>query len=131
MHDDWHLERVVSAISSAAQVPGEPAVANALAAAIAKRRGESGWRPASVNGRRRMPHVGEEDAVISGLETELRELRANDSGMSVLTAVEYITSDPGHRIALYRRCSGEDDSIGAAKDLALLERRANAEGFQV
>jgi hypothetical protein len=37
MHDDWHLDRVVSAIRSAAQVPGEPTVADALAAAIARR----------------------------------------------------------------------------------------------
>jgi hypothetical protein len=36
MYDDWHLERVVSAIRSAAQVPGETAVAEALAAAIAR-----------------------------------------------------------------------------------------------
>jgi hypothetical protein len=68
--------------------------------------------------------------------------------MSLLTAVEYITSDLAHRVALYRRCSPEDRSIRSsgignddpgllkiaplvAKDLALLERRAKAEGFQV
>jgi hypothetical protein len=68
--------------------------------------------------------------------------------MSLLTAVEYITSDPAHRIALYRYCSTEDQSIGsngkrqddsgllkigasAARDLGLLERRARAERFQV
>jgi hypothetical protein len=32
MHDDWHLDRVVSAIRWAAQVPDEPEVADALAA---------------------------------------------------------------------------------------------------
>jgi hypothetical protein len=66
--------------------------------------------------------------------------------MSLLTAVEYITSDPAHRIALYRRCSAEDRSVNGmgqddprllkidssvAKDLAFLQRRAMAEGFQV
>jgi hypothetical protein len=73
-------------------------------------------------------------------------LRSIYSGMSLLAAVEYVTSDPGYRIALYRRCSAEDrgtsgmgqDDVGhlnisssADKDLALLERRAQAEGFQV
>ena len=68
--------------------------------------------------------------------------------MSLLTAVEFITSDPARRIALYRRCSAEDRSIRSsgmgqddpghlkiasvvAKDLAFLQRRATAEGFQV
>jgi hypothetical protein len=90
----------------------------------------------------------EEEAVISALRVELRALRATDPGMSLLTAVEYITSDPAHRIALYRRCSAEDRSTrsrgmgqdaprllkitsSVAKDLALLERRAQAEGFQI
>jgi hypothetical protein len=36
MHDDWHLDRVVSAIRAAAQVPDKPGVADALAAASAK-----------------------------------------------------------------------------------------------
>ena len=68
--------------------------------------------------------------------------------MSLLTAVEYITSDPAAGIVLYRRCSNESRIIGsngagqddpglstigrsAAKDLALLERRARSEGFQI
>jgi hypothetical protein len=51
--------------------------------------------------------------------------------MSLLTAVEFITHDPARRVALYRGCHAEDQSIGAAKDLALLERRARAEGFQI
>jgi hypothetical protein len=66
--------------------------------------------------------------------------------MSLLNAVEYITPDPERRLALYRRCRAEDQSIGGmgqddarfskitssvASDLALLERRAQAEGFQV
>jgi hypothetical protein len=83
-------------------------------------------------------HQREEEAVLSGLLVELQALRANDSEMSLLTAVEYITSDPAHRLALYRRCSFEDRSISgvveddpgllkiassAARDLALLEPR--------
>jgi hypothetical protein len=66
--------------------------------------------------------------------------------MTLLNAVEYVTSDPAHRIALYRRCSPEDRSFSGmgqddvrllsaassvAKDLAFLERRARVEGFQV
>ena len=86
--------------------------------------------------------------MISGLEVELRALRATDPGMGLLTAVEYITSDPAARIVLYRRCNAENRSIGSsgtgqddpglstiawsvAKDLALLERRARSEGFQI
>ena len=68
--------------------------------------------------------------------------------MSLLDAVEYITPDRGLRIALYRLCSPEDRDIRfngmgqddprllkiaslVANDLAFLERRAKAEGFQV
>jgi hypothetical protein len=73
-------------------------------------------------------------------------LRGTDSGMSLLTAVEYTTSDPNQRIALYRCCHAEDQSMigmgpdearllkiasSSDQDLALLERRARAEGFQV
>jgi hypothetical protein len=66
----------------------------------------------------------------------------------VPTAVEFITSDPAHRGALYSRCIPEQRSIlsgGVAqddacllkiaspvdKDLAFLQRRAAAEGFQM
>ena len=73
----------------------------------------------------------EEEAAISGLQVELRALRSTDPGMTLLTAVEYVTCNTAFRVALYRRCHAEDRSIGAAKDLALLERRAKAEGFQV
>jgi hypothetical protein len=84
--------------------------------------------------------------MISGLEVDLRALRATDPGMGLLNAVEYITSDLAARIILYRRCNAENRSIrssgmgqddpglapiarSAAKDLALLERRARSEGF--
>ena len=149
MHDDWHLDRVVSAIKSAAQVPGKPEVADALAAAIAKQEARERVAPRKrkqeeTSAARRQ----EEEALISALRVELRALCATDPGMTLLTAVEYITSDPAHRIALYRRCSvedrstrsrgmGQDDLLllkiasSVAKDLALLERRAKAEGFQV
>jgi hypothetical protein len=144
LFSDWHLERVVSAIRSAAEDPSTWAVANALAAAVAKQnardRVAAGKRKQEENeatGRQ------EEEAMISGLEVELRALRATDPDMGLLTAVEYITSDPGARIVLYRR-NAENRSIGSsgmgqndpiassvAKDLALLERRARYEGFQV
>ena len=149
IHNDWHLDRVVSAIRSAAQVPGNPEVADALAAAIAKQ--EARERVAARKREHEETEAArrqEEEAVISVLQADLRALRTTDPGMSLLTAVEYITSDPAHRIALYRRCSAEDLSIrtrgmgqddllllniasSVAKDLALLERRAKAEGFQV
>jgi hypothetical protein len=149
MHDDWHLDRVVSAIRSAAQVPGNPAVADALAAAIAKQEGRDRLaarkrKQVETEAARRR----EEAAVKSALQVELRVLRSTDPGMSLLTAVEYITSDPAHRIGLYKLCSPEGRSTGSsgmghddarllkiassiAKDLALLGRRAKAEGFQV
>jgi hypothetical protein len=146
MHDDWHLDRVVSAIRAAAQVPDKPGVADALAAASAKQE-----KKEQVEARKRKQEETEaarrqeDEAVISGLEIELQVLRATDPGMTLLTAVEYTTSDPGHRIALYRRFSPEDQSIrfsgldqddprllkiaSSVRDLALLERRARAEGF--
>jgi hypothetical protein len=82
---------------------------------------------------------------MSVLQVELRELRATDPGMTLLTGVEYITSDPDRRIVLYRLCSpegrsfrgmGQDDLLllkiasSDSRDLALLERRAKTEGFQ-
>jgi hypothetical protein len=148
MHDDWHLDRVVAAIRSAAQLPGQPAVADALAAAVAKQ--EARERAAARRREQEKAEAArrqEEEAVISVLGVELRTLRATDPAMSLLTAVENITPDPAHRITLYRRCSAEDRSIrssgmgqddprlltiasSVAKDLALLDRRAKAEGFQ-
>ena len=68
MHGDWHLDRVVSAIRSAAKVPGEPAVADALAAAIANQQGRERvaarkLKEEETEAARRQ----EEEAVISGL----------------------------------------------------------------
>jgi hypothetical protein len=65
--------------------------------------------------------------------------------MTLLNAVEYVTSDPTHRIALYRLRSPEDQSIrsngmgqadpglskiaaSATNDLALLERGQGPKG---
>jgi hypothetical protein len=132
MHDDWHLDGVVSAIRSAAQDPGKPAVADALAAAIAKQHGRERMA-ARTRKQEEMAaaHRREEEAVVSGLLVELRVLWSTDPGMTLLTAVEYVSPDPGLRFALYRSCCVEDRSNGAARDLALLERRARTEGFQV
>ena len=149
LFSDWHTERVVSAIRSAAEDPGTWAVANALAAAIAKQNARD--RVAACKRKQEETEATgrqEEEAMISGLEVELRALRATDPDMELLTAVEYITSDPAARIVLYRRCNAENRSIGSsgtgqdepglstiassvAKDLALLERRARSEGFQI
>jgi hypothetical protein len=149
IHYDWHLDCVVSAIKSTVEVPGKPAVADVLVAAIAKRN----TRERVARSKRKQEEAEtasrlQEEVVVSGLRVELRALRATDPGMSLLTAVEYITSHPAHRIALYRCCSTDDQNIGssgksqddsgllkiaasAAKDLGLLERRAKAEGFPV
>jgi hypothetical protein len=146
---DWHLDRVLSAIRSAAEDPGTSAVANALAAAIAKQNARD-WVAACKRKQEETEAAGrqEEEAMISGLEVELRALRATDPSMGLLTAVEYITSDPAAQIVLYRRCNAGNRSIGSsgteqddpglstiawsvAKDLALLERRARSEGFQI
>jgi len=98
--------------------------------------------------RRKAARRQEEEAVLSALEVQLRTLRFTDPGMSLLDAVEYTTCDPALRIALYRCCSAEDGSIrsngvaqedphrlkiasSSAMDLAFLERRAKAEGFQI
>ena len=141
---DWQLDRVLSAIRAAAEDPGTSAVANALAAAIAKQNARD--RVAACKRKQEETEAAarqEEEAIISGLEVELRALRATDPGMSLLTAVEYITSDVGCQVVLYRRCSLEDWGIGsscmgqdnprlsASRDLALLDRRARAEGHQV
>ena len=149
MQNDWHLARIVAAIKSAAQDPEKPAIADALAAAVANQQGRE-----RVAARKREQEEKEaarrqeEEAVISTLQVELRALSSSDPGMSLLDAVEYVTSDPGQRIALYRLCSPEDRNIrfsgmgqddhrpleivsSVANDLAFLERRAEAEGFQI
>jgi hypothetical protein len=144
LHSDWHLDRVVSAIGRTVEVPDKPAVADALAAALAKQ--DARERVASRKRRHEEMKAKmrlEEELVISGLQVELQALRASDPGISLLTAVEYITSDAGRQVVLYRRCSLEDWGIGfscigqdnphlsASRDLALLDRRARAEGHQV
>jgi hypothetical protein len=145
---DWHLARVVAAIKFAAQDPEKPAVAHALATAIVKQQGRE-----RVLARKReqveeeAARRQEEEAVVSGLQVELRVLQASDPGMSLLDAVEFVTPDPGQRIALYRRCAEDADiqarglsqddprllkiASSSALDLAFLERRARGDGFQV
>jgi hypothetical protein len=139
----------VSAIRSAAQDPDKPEVADALAAAIAKQQ----ERERVVARKRKQDEEEaagrqEEEAVVSALQVELQALQTSDPRMSLLTAVEFITSDPAHRVALYSRCIPEDRSIqpggvaqddacplkiaaSVANDLAFLKRRAMAEGFQI
>jgi hypothetical protein len=144
LHSDWHLDGVVSAIGLTVEVPGRRAVADVFAAALAKQ--EARERVASRKRRQEEMKATsrlEEEVVMSGLQIELRALRATDPAMSLLTAVEYITSDAGCQAVLYRRCSREERGIGsscmgqdnhrlsASRDLALLDRRARAEGHQV
>ena len=115
MHDDWHLDRVVSVIRSAAEGPGKQEVADVLAAAIAKQ--EARERLAFRTRKQEemdAAHRREEEAVISGLLFELQALCAADPGMSLLTAVEFATSDADQRFALYRLCSAEDGDTKAS-----------------
>jgi hypothetical protein len=99
MHCDWHLDRTVAAIRSAAEVPGDSAVADSLAAAIANEEGREGF-VARKRKREEAEAAGqqEEEAVVSALLVELRALRCADPGMSLLTAVEFTTSDPAHTV---------------------------------
>jgi hypothetical protein len=148
MQNDWHLDRVVPAIRSAAQDPEKPAVADALAAAVAKQQDrERAMARQREQKETEAARREEEEAAVSGLRHELQALRTTDPGMSLLDAVEYVTADPAHRIALYRRCVEDGDiqargpsqddprllkiDSSSALDLAFLERRAKGEGFQV
>jgi hypothetical protein len=144
-YDDWHPDRVVAAIRLAAQDAGNPAIAEALAAAIAKQEGRE--RMAARKRKQEEEEAvrrQEEEAVVSALAVQLRALQACDPRMDLLTAVEFITSDPAHRVALYSRCIPGDRSVNGtgqdahrplaiassvSRDLALLTRRAMAEGF--
>jgi hypothetical protein len=149
MQDDWNLGLVVAATKSAAQDPEKPAIADALAAAVANQQGRERVaarkrKQDNEEGARRQ----EEEAVMSALQVELQALQASDPGMTLLTAVEFVTSDPGRRVSLYKLCSVEDRNIrfngigqedscplkiasSVDNDLAYLQRRAKAEGFQV
>jgi hypothetical protein len=100
MHDDWHLERAVAAIGLAAQARGDTAVADALAAAIGRRQGRERLAASKRKQDEEKAARRQEEAVISGLRHELQTLRAADPGMSLLTAVEFTTPDPGRRVAL-------------------------------
>jgi hypothetical protein len=108
-----HLDRVVSAIRLAALAPGNPAVADALSAAIGRQQGRE-----RVLARRREQDLAEaarrqeEVAVISALGVELQALRGTDPVMTLLNAAEFITPDPGRRITLYRYCRDDDRNIG-------------------
>jgi hypothetical protein len=44
--------------------------------------------------------------------------------MSLLDAVEYVTTDPAQRISLHDRLFAENQNVGVAKDRAYLERRS-------
>jgi len=100
MYDDWHLDRVVAAIRSAAQVPGEPVVADALAEAVGRQ--EARERVAARKREQEEKEATrrqEEEALISELQVELRALRVTEPGMSLLIAVEYVTPHPARRMS--------------------------------
>jgi hypothetical protein len=76
--------------------------------AVRKRKHRRRWEAACRQG---------EQSVISALQVELRALRSTDPGVTLLTAVDLVTSDPDRRIALYRRCTAENRSVnGIAQD---------------
>jgi hypothetical protein len=142
MQNDWYLDRVLAAIRTAVQDTENPVIANALTAVIAKQQ----YRVRAEDRKHRRDEMeaaqrGEQESVITGLQAELVALRSSDPGISLLDGVEYITAHPGHRLLLYRRASADGSNTspdgtgrsgsGVANDLALLERRAMAEGFQI
>jgi hypothetical protein len=91
MHDDWHWDRVMAAIRSAAEATGEPAVSDALTAATAKTEVEE--RVAARNRKQEeteATHRQEEEAVMAGLQVDLQALRST-ALVTLLTAVEYVT----------------------------------------
>ena len=141
-YTDWHIDRVVDAIRRAAACPNEPAVADALAAAVAKQQ----TKKQLIARRQRQKEVEaaqrrERQAVMAALQAELAVLMSSASDLPLLEAVEFVTLDPGDRLALYRSFENsvhdtEDDSLPrrsptSASHLALLERRAEAEGVQI
>jgi hypothetical protein len=80
----------MAAIRSAAQDPEKQAIADALAAAVAKQEG----REQVMAGRHKeaeleAAHAREQESVVSSLRAELVALRATDPGISMLEAVEY------------------------------------------
>jgi hypothetical protein len=99
------LDRVVSAIRSAAN---PSATQNSLM--LSRRRLPNSIAGSGVLARKREQEETEaarrqeERASVSGLEVELRTLRATDPDMSLLDAVKYITPDRARRLALYGRC---------------------------
>jgi hypothetical protein len=74
MHDDWQIERAVAAIRSAAEVPGNPAVADALAAAVDRRKAQRVVARKRKEAETEAAYRQEEDALVSLLEVELRAL---------------------------------------------------------
>jgi bifunctional ADP-heptose synthase (sugar kinase/adenylyltransferase) len=149
MQDDLHLARLVAVIKFAAQDPEKPAIADAFAAAVANQQGRerAAVRKRKQDNEEAAPRQ-EKEAVMSALQVELQALQHSDPGMTLLTAVEFVTSDPGRRVSLYGLCSAGDRSIRSSviaqdeacllkiassvdKDLAFLQRRAKAEGFQL
>jgi hypothetical protein len=127
--------------------PAIQQVAVALSGAIGKQQ----WRERVAARKRKQEeteaaHRQEEEAMVSVPKVELPALYATDPGMTLLTAVEYISPNPARRLSHYRCCSSEDRGVSGmdqddarsskiassvAKYLTLLERRAKAKGFQV
>jgi hypothetical protein len=93
MHDDWHPDRVVSAIGLAAQARDDTAVADALAAAIGRHQGRERL-VARKHKQDKEEATGrqEEEPVVSGLQVALRTLRDTDPGMTRST--QWNTSPP-------------------------------------
>jgi hypothetical protein len=103
LHIDWNHDRVVEAIKSAVACPDNPAGADAFKQAIARQ------RASELSAARRIQKEEAEaakhrrcEAEMDGLKADLAALVDQDPGMSLLDAVEFITPDPGDRLALYR-----------------------------
>jgi hypothetical protein len=91
----------LAAIRTAVQDTENPAIANALAAAIGRQQGrERALASKREQEEEEAARRQEQEAVMTGLQVELQALRDTDPGTSLLDAVEFVTSDPDRRIAL-------------------------------
>jgi hypothetical protein len=126
-----------AAIKSAVACPDNPAIADAFQMAVARQQ----TKVLLAERRRRQEEIeaakrGTRQAVVGVLKAELTALMASDSEMPLLDAVEFVTPDPGDRLELYRSFKNSEHDTGVdhistvASDVALLERRAAAEGFR-
>jgi hypothetical protein len=133
---DWHRDRVVEAIRFAVASPDNPEAAGAFEKAVARQ--EAKERLAECRRQKEEVEAAlrrRREAELDGLKADLAALMASDPDMPIMDAIEFVTPDPGDRLELYRsfrdskHVNGPDHNSTVAGDLALLNRRAVAEGL--